>query len=213
MANKDIELWNAYYQESGAYVNKKNISNIDELEKYERNITDIKLNELHDNPIQGHFDIKHLRDIHRYLFDELYEWAGEYRDVYMKIEGKAGNYFAPVPKIDALLEEDILMLNTDMKYVYNIDTLADFITNHYVALVNVHPFREGNGRAIREFLREYIVNKTEILWGISYDLDWTRVNHTLIDELMPFGRAYSGVIRMEILKAIVPYKKENSVRK
>ena len=209
MATNDIEVWNSYYQDNGTYVNKKGINNIDELELYERNMTNMKLNELHDNPIEGNFDIKHLCDIHKYLFDDLYEWAGKYRDVYMKIKDKEGTYLTPVDKIESSLLEDLDLMKTGMRYVYNIDTLADFITNHYVALATIHPFREGNGRTIREFLREYIVNKTDLLWGQSYDIDWTLTNHDEIDRLMSFGRAYRGVIRMEISKAIVPYKKGN----
>ena len=175
-------------------------------------MTDIKLRELHENPIQGNFDVKHLRDIHRYLFSDLYEWAGEYRNVFMKIEGNMTNYFAPVPKIESSLEEDIYLLNKDMKNVYNVDTLADFITSHYVALVNVHPFREGNGRAVREFIREYVVNKTELIWGEAYDIDWSRVNSKVVDELMPFGRAYSGAIALEIEKAIIPFENRKVIK-
>jgi len=211
--DNEKELWDAYLQESGAFVNKMNISNPDELERIERNMTNAKLQELHDNPIQGRFDIKHLRDIHKYLFEDLYDWAGQYRNVYMKIEGNMTNYFAPVPKIENLLNEDINMFNADWKNVYNIDTMADFITDHYVALTNVHPFREGNGRTVREFLREYVVAKSELYWGVTYDIDWSRTNHDVIDKYIPFGRAYRGLIRLEILKGIVPFKKEDGIRK
>ena len=211
MENSDFDekynkRWNAYfYPNTEVFVNKMNITDEDELYKYEREMVDNKLLELHNNPIEGEFDIKHLCDIHKYLFGDLYEWAGKFRDVYMRKVN--GSYFAPVDRIEEYLLDDIKVMKEELRHVYNLETLADFITNAYVAFLNTHPFREGNGRAVREFLREYVVNKTRQLYDEPYDIDWNIVNHQLVSELIPFGRAYSTSIKMEILKALVPYNK------
>ena len=211
--NFDLEeyqrLWDSYfYPDTNVFVNKKDIKDDDELFNYERELSTIKIQELHDNPIEGNFDIKHLCDIHKYIFGELYDWAGEFRKVYMKKTD--GSYFSPVDEIEFHLQDNLNIMNKGMRDVYNKDTLADFITDCYVAFLNTHPFRDGNGRAVREFLREFVVSKTELLWGEPYDIDWSVVNNQLVDELMPFGRAYYGSIRMEILKAIKPYQKNKT---
>ena len=80
-----------------------------------------------------------LQAIHRYLFEDIYEFAGEIRKVNMA----KGNFrFAPLMYLDAALE--------------NIDKMpqADFdeIIEKYVEMNIVHPFREGNGRSARIWL-------------------------------------------------------------
>ena len=205
------KLWESYfYPNTDAFVNKKGITDEKELQKCEREYSDLRIRELHDNPIEGNFDIKHLCDIHKYIFGDLYDWAGEFRKVYMK--KKDGSYFSSVSEIEFNLQDNLDIMHIGMRNAYNKETLARFITESYVALLNTHPFREGNGRAIREFIREYIVNKTELIWGVVYDIDWSVVNSKLVDELIPFGRAYNGAISLEIEKAIIPYERINVIK-
>ena len=85
----------------------------------------------------GTFDS--LKIIHKYLFDEIYDFAGEIRTVNIA----KGNFrFAPVMYLQAALE--------------NIDKMPqstfDEITQKYVEMNIAHPFREGNGRATRIWL-------------------------------------------------------------
>lgn len=57
------------------------IQNSDELKQLEKEISVQRLAELYDNPIKGNFDFEHLSNIHNYLFDEIYDWAGQIRNV------------------------------------------------------------------------------------------------------------------------------------
>jgi len=202
------EAWNEYfYPGTDVFKNKLGIMNGNELDKVEREIVDKKLSELHANPIVGSFDIKHLCDIHKYLFGDIYDWAGEFRTVYMSRDTKHP-YFAQAKDIRRYLEDDLGLLNNNFHSVYSMDQFIDFITEFYVSLLNIHPFREGNGRAIREFLREFIVKKAELHGLDPVDLDWSRANHAVIEEAMPLARMYKYPIRKEIEKIIVPLEKD-----
>lgn len=65
------------YPNSDVLKNKLNITNAEELFETEKELTIIRLQELQKNPIKGNFDFKHLKDIHEYIFQDLYDWAGK----------------------------------------------------------------------------------------------------------------------------------------
>ena len=150
--------------------------------------------------------MKHLCDIHKYLFGEIYDWAGEFRTVYMTRDRKH-SYFASVSNIVSNLEDDLSLLKSNYRSVSSTDQFIDFITDFYISLLNIHPFREGNGRAIREFLREFVATKAEYHGLEPMDLDWSRANHAVIEEAMPMARMYKYPIRKEIEKTLVPLEK------
>jgi cell filamentation protein len=102
-----------------------------------------------------------LLDIHRYLFQDVYEWAGKKRTVEIS---KGGRQFFPISRfdtafsyIDRLIAEYRSLDKNDKKKIAQ--KLADILDN-----VNyLHPFREGNGRTQREFLRTLAIEKGYIL--------------------------------------------------
>jgi cell filamentation protein len=61
--------------------NKAGITDQDQLDEYEGDFTAIRLLELTQNPVEGSFDLVHLCKIHAYLFQDVYDWAGEVRRV------------------------------------------------------------------------------------------------------------------------------------
>ena len=61
--------------------NKAGITDQEQLDEYEGDFTAIRLLELTQNPVEGSFDLAHLCKIHQYLFQDVYEWAGEVRTV------------------------------------------------------------------------------------------------------------------------------------
>lgn len=69
------------YPNSEVLINKLNITNQKELQQAEMKITAIRLQELQKNPIKGRYDFAHLKAIHHYIFQDLYEWAGKERTV------------------------------------------------------------------------------------------------------------------------------------
>ena len=102
-----------------------------------------------------------LLDIHRHIFQDVYEWAGKKRTVEIS---KGGRQFFPISHfdtafsyVDKLVEEYRSIDKNDKKK--NAQKLAEILDN-----VNyLHPFREGNGRTQREFLRTLAIEKGYIL--------------------------------------------------
>lgn len=206
-SKEETDKWNSYfYPGTTVFVNKLNIHDNQELNAVERKLVDKKVLELTDNPIEGNFDSKHLCDIHRYLFEDLYDWAGKYRDVTMTKDGYSK--FTSVSDIVPFLEKDLVLLKEGLKNVYNLDTFAALLADFYMGLATIHPFREGNGRAIREFLREFVVSKSVLMGIEQYTLDWNLVDSAIINENMHQLMGYSTLIKMEIRKGLVPYNPE-----
>ncbi len=140
--------------------NKLGISDAVELARVEEKLSKLKANKLFqsgvlDNLKAGTFQT--LSEIHKYLFDEIYEFAGKIRTVNI---AKGGFRFAPVMYLEAALK--------------NIDTMPqstfDEIIEKYVEMNIAHPFREGNGRSTRIWLD--LILKKEI--GVV--IDWSCVD-------------------------------------
>ena len=64
------------YPNSDVLKNKLNITDSNELFEAEKELTAIRLRELQGNPIKGNFDFNHLKAIHKYIFQDVYDWAG-----------------------------------------------------------------------------------------------------------------------------------------
>jgi len=77
------------YPNCNVLINKLGITNADELRVAEREITALQLAVAQIEPIPGRFDLTHLQAIHRYLFSDIFEWAGEVRWVNIS----KGNFF------------------------------------------------------------------------------------------------------------------------
>lgn len=99
----------------------------------------------------GHYDLAHLRAIHRRLFGEIYDWAGEFRSVNLS---KGDSVFALVEWLEPQAEQVFAWLAEEQHLLNR--TREDFIegVSRFLSDLNaLHPFREGNGRTQRAFLR------------------------------------------------------------
>ena len=140
--------------------NKLNITNSTELARMEEKISKQKALEMFqtgflDNLDAGKFES--LSQIHKYLFDEIYDFAGQIRDVNIA----KGNFrFVPVMYLKAALE-----------HIDNMpQTTFEEIIKKYVEMNVAHPFREGNGRATRIWLD--VIFKKEL----NMVVDWNKVD-------------------------------------
>ena len=119
-----------------------------------------------------------LQAIHRYLFEDIYEFAGEIRKVNMA----KGNFrFAPLMYLDAALENIDKMPQSDF----------DEIIEKYVEMNIAHPFREGNGRSTRIWLDHIL--KTEI----GKVVDWSKVDKE--DYLLAMERSPIKDVEIKVL--------------
>lgn len=140
--------------------NKLGITNSAELARIEEKISKQKALEMFetgylDNLEAGKFES--LAKIHKYLFDEIYDFAGKVR----KANISKGNFrFAPLMYLDAALQSIDKMPQSTF----------DEIVEKYVEMNVAHPFREGNGRSTRIWLD--LMLKKEI----GYVVDWSKVD-------------------------------------
>lgn len=138
------------YPNSNVLVNKLGIKDKDKLSVIERKLTMLRLLELFEKPIYGKFDLRHLQSIHGYIFQDVYEWRGKIRTV----DIAKGNMFCNVKFIESQAKNIFSNLRND-KYLEGL-CREDFISKlaYYFSEINaLHPFREGNGRSQREFIR------------------------------------------------------------
>ncbi len=139
--------------------NKLGITNQSDLAREEK-ITKLKALELFDSKKINDFEVgifKGLSQIHRYLFEDVYSFAGEIR----KVNIAKGNFrFASV-----LYLEDILKKIDNMP-----QDNFDNIISKYVEMNVAHPFREGNGRSTRIWLDMILKN------NLNKVVDWSKIN-------------------------------------
>ena len=155
------------YPDSNILKNKLNIRDNKLLKTAEEEITLIKQMELLKNPIKGNFSKAHLMNIHKFIFEDIYSFAGKIRREQIS---KADTMFYPPNLIDRELDkvftkikEKNMLKETDEEKIF--DNLA-----YVMAELNIiHPVREGNGRSIREFIR--LMAKR-----MGYDLNWGNVD-------------------------------------
>lgn len=140
--------------------NKLGLTSSAELAREEERISKKKAamlfeNHILDNLKSGKFST--LQTIHKYLFDEIYDFAGKLRTVNIA----KGNFrFAPLMYIESALK------NIDKMPQSNFDEIIE----KYVEMNIAHPFREGNGRSTRIWLDHML--KTEI----GKVIDWSKVD-------------------------------------
>lgn len=143
-----------------AITNKLGITNSAELARIEEKISKKKALELFES---GYLDklepgtYESLAQIHKFLFDEIYEFAREIRNVNIS----KGNFrFAPLIYLDAALKSIDKMPQSTF----------DEIIEKYVEMNIAHPFREGNGRSMRIWL-DLMLKR-----GIKKVIDWAKVD-------------------------------------
>ena len=140
--------------------NKLGINNEIELAKEEERITKIKAIELFETGKLNKFEVgtfKRLAEIHKYLFQDIYEFAGKIRT-----ENISKNNFRFV---SSMYLEDALMKIDKMP-----QSNFDEIVEKYVEMNIAHPFREGNGRSTRIWL-DMILKKE-----IGKVVDWSKID-------------------------------------
>ena len=167
-----------------ALENKLGLTNSADLAREEERISKKKAIELFESGMldtleAGKFSA--LKAIHKYLFDEIYDFAGEVRTVNL---AKSNFRFAPLMYLDAALD--------------NIDEMPqstfEEIVEKYVEMNIAHPFREGNGRSTRIWL-DLILKKE-----LHKVIDWSRVDKE--DYLLAMERSPIKDIEIKhILKA------------
>jgi cell filamentation protein len=158
---------NYCYPETNILKNKLGIRDNDALTIAEREITSLKLLKLYNMPTLKKLDFEALCKIHKIIFEDIYEWAGQIRRGDFLSKGNSifcrGPYIIENAKIifGNISEENNLIGLDKSKFV---ERMA-----YYMGEMNaLHPFREGNGRTAREFFRQLSLNA-------NYTLDFSKM--------------------------------------
>jgi fido (protein-threonine AMPylation protein) len=106
-----------------------------------------------------------LRRIHHFLFQDVYAWAGEFRTVPI---AKGDSFFARPEHIGSELQKLFHQLAGERCLRGNDSKVFCERAAYYLGEINaLHPFREGNGRAQREFIRELALQASfEVSWDL-----------------------------------------------
>ena len=152
---RDIYL----YENENVLKNKLGIRNAKLLEEAEGNYVSLRLKEITLNPIAGVYDYQHFLEFHAYIFQDIYEWAGQQRKL---------NIFKAEPVLGGISVEysDVFDIAKDMVGVLkrmnsrNWETLerkalVKNFSADLAALWKIHCFREGNTRTVITFCCQY----------------------------------------------------------
>ena len=125
----------------------------------EANYTSMRLREIALNPIAGTFDFDHFCKTHAYIFQDIYDWAGQPRTIDMRkreprLENKSIEY-APFPEIRRLATDAIQYMRDIDWLSLPVDDQAKALSYCFASLWQVHTFREGNTRTVVQFCSQY----------------------------------------------------------
>ena len=120
--------------------------------------------QLEDGGVTGAFDVPHLQEIHRFLFRDVFPWAGQFRVVNIS---KGSSNFGNAAFLDSALTELLAKLKAeDFFGGLSSESFAKRAAFYLGEINAIHPFREGNGRTQREFIRQLgLKNGHEVVWA------------------------------------------------
>jgi len=169
-----------YVDAAGLLLNKLGIDDAEQLDQAVADISAARLEELALRPLPGAYDLDHLKRFHKNIFGDVFEWAGQIRTVQIsKVTG-----FCLPQHIETYAEAEFAKLARH-NYLRNL-ARQEFIEKlaYYHAEVNeMHPFREGNGRTQRAFLRQLAMDA-------GYQIDWAAVD--IDDNITAAVEAHQG---------------------
>lgn len=137
------------YKGTDVLINKLNITNDEDLFNAERELVSLRVSAFNDNPLKGNFDFKYLKDIHKYLFQDVYRWAGDIRNCNIAKQ----DLFCLTEHIESFGTDVFNKLKKEKYFVdYDNEATLDKLVELFADINALHPFREGNGRSQRVFI-------------------------------------------------------------
>ena len=168
------------YKDTDVLINKLNITNDEDLYNAERELVSLRVSAFNDNPLKGNFDFEYLKDIHKYLFQDIYRWAGNIRNCNIAKQ----DLFCLTEHIESFGHDIFDKLKKEKYFInYDYDVKLDKLVELFADINALHPFREGNGRSQRIFIEA--LSKIN---GIHLDL----TNVTKMDMIIASHESING---------------------
>jgi cell filamentation protein len=175
------------------------------LEEAEGDLVFARTAQLMDHPVPGTGDLRELQEIHRHLFQDVFDWAGQLRTVDMKKNEPGSEFFLPVQMIEraaAFAAGDLA--NDSMLQGLDRERFVERLAFHYDAFNYIHPFREGNGRTQRVFW-------SRVADEAGWQLNWSSVQGAVNDaacraaaerqDLGPLREMFEGIVAPAVPQA------------
>lgn len=143
------------YPNSTVLINKQKITNIEEAYRNEHLFVTRRLADLRLKTIEV-YSISDILAIHKYLFQDVYAWAGQFRKVNIS---KNGNPFMSIQSFSTAQAYINRLIHTYYQTANSKDEIIKQLAKILDNLNYFHPFREGNGRTQREVIRSLALSK------------------------------------------------------
>ncbi len=167
------------YKGTDVLINKLNVTNEEDLFNLERELVSLRIYELNEKPLKGNFDFDYLKSIHKYLFQDVYRWAGDIRNCNIAKQ----DLFCLTEHIESFGNDVFNKLKKEKYFMdYNNETTIDKLVELFADINVLHPFREGNGRSQRIFIESLAkINGIDLdLTGVS-KIDMIVASHESIN--------------------------------
>lgn len=147
--------------------NKLGVTDPEQLKQIEARLVSVRDVELARETLPGEYNLDHLQRFHWALFRDVYEWAGKTRTVDISREGAR---FCHWKFVDDEVSAVLSGLERDNRlFGLRREKFVERLAHYYGELNARHPFREGNGRTQRAFLRQLSA-------AAGWRLDWSALN-------------------------------------
>lgn len=179
------------YPKTNILINKHNIHDSLELETLEAAVTEANARTL--ELVRPPYSLATMQEIHKHLFNDLYDWAGQIRTIMIM---KGNTPFCYPSMIDSNASKLFADLKSD-DWLRGLDKecFCNGMAKHYAEFNMLHPFREGNGRTQR-VLFDYLaaINGYYIKWGNVTPSDWITANeYGVIQDYTHLYRIFSNI--------------------
>ena len=151
------------YPNSDVFINRFEEHDEKRLTEIEATYTAFRLRQLCDKPLVGLFDFEHLCHIHRFIFQDIFHWAGQPRIINIeKAEVALGGISVEYSEVNDITKHSIAAcknMNSIRWETLDTNEKAEMFSKCMAELWKVHPFREGNTRTVITFCCDFAQNR------------------------------------------------------
>ena len=187
-----------YLDNNGVLRNVPGIADAGELAVFEARLSILNIVGLLESPIQGNYDLAHIKAIHGAIFAGIYPWAGHLRTVDI---AKDDSRFAAGQYLESSFQDIQRDISTHLRHAH--PEWANHAANCFSDLNAWHGFREGNGRTNRMFIRQ-IAN------SVGLDLQFERVSPLEMRGASILGfSGFNGQLQQMFERICVPWEHQH----